>query len=201
MLERVDTGVGAILQALERKGLSKDTIVIFASDNGGTPLASNKPLRQGKGTLWEGGIRVACLMRWTGVLPAGVVSNHPVMTMDLTSTILAATGTRPPAGRPMDGIDILPMLRGSGARSNRRTMFWRIDHKTPRATLSQRAARRGKWKYMRDGATEMLIDLDADISERDDVSSRHPMVVSELREEVKRWEAEMDRQPTRFSVK
>lgn len=199
MLERVDDGVGEILGSLVRRGLEKNTLVVFASDNGGMRLSSNGALAKGKGTLWEGGIRVACLMRWPGVLPAGAVSNHPVMTMDLTATILAATNTNPPAGRKLDGVDVLPILRRSGGSPPppERTMFWRIDHNK----LHQRAARKGKWKYLRDGDKEMLFDLDQDASERNDLSGKLAARVSEMRDSVKEWEAELARHPPMFSVK
>src|SRR5206468_9071351 len=93
MLERADQGVGEILKALEARGLARDTLVIFTNDNGGEWLSRNAPLFHHKDTLWEGGIRVPAIFRWTGRLPAGKTSAQVGITMDLTASILAATNT------------------------------------------------------------------------------------------------------------
>ena len=196
MLERVDDGVGAILAALERRGLTDRTLVIFTNDNGGERLSRGEPLRGNKGILLEGGIRVPCMLRWPGHLPAGKVSALPGITMDLTATILAAAGARVAEGRKLDGIDLIPALNGTKTPAGR-TLFWRVDP----VRSGQWAARKGKWKYIRYSRGELLFDLDADIAEKDDLSGRHPETVAELRKEVARWEAEMARSRPRFSVK
>ena len=108
MVERQDKRVGDIL----RSGLPGNTLVIYHSDNGGDPNGRNDPLRGRKGTTWEGGIRVPCMMRWPGVLPEGKTVSQVGITMDLLPTILAATGVAPPAGRKFDGVDLLPVLTG-----------------------------------------------------------------------------------------
>jgi arylsulfatase A-like enzyme len=194
MLERVDDGVGAILDALERRGLTERTLVIVTNDNGGEQLSRGAPLAGGKGILFEGGIRVPCVIRWPGRLPVGRVSGLPAITMDLTATIVAAAGAKPPKTRKLDGIDLTPILNGTKA-APKRTLFWRIDR------YGQWAARRGKWKYFRYSRGELLFDLDADIRERHDLSELYPLTVAELRWEVTRWEALMDRSRPRFSVK
>jgi arylsulfatase A-like enzyme len=196
MLERVDDGVGAILGALERRGLTDRTLVILTNDNGGEQLSRGAPLAGYKGYLLEGGIRVPCLIRWPGRLASGKVSSLPAITMDLTATILAATGATPPEGRKLDGLDLVPILSGK-TPAPERTLFWRID---PRRS-AQWAARKSKWKYIRYAGGELLFDLDADIGERRDLSLRHPAIVTELREELARWEAEIARERPRFSVR
>jgi arylsulfatase A-like enzyme len=196
MLERVDDGVGAILDALMRRGLNETTLVIVTSDNGGEQLSRGTPLAGGKGILFEGGIRVPCVIRWPGRLPVGKVSGLPAITMDLTATIVAAAGAKPPKSRKLDGIDLAHILSGTKAAPER-TFFWRID----RGVLGQWAARKGKWKYIRDSQGELLFDLEADIGERHDLSEVHPRTVAKLRKEVASWEAEMDRSRPRFSVK
>jgi arylsulfatase A len=196
MLERVDDGVGAILDALERRRLTDRTLVILTNDNGGEQLSRGAPLRGGKGILLEGGIRVPCLTRWPGRLPAGSVSALPAITMDLTATILTAAGAKPPESRKLDGIDLTPILAGTKP-APKRTLFWRID----RGQEGEWAARKGKWKYIRYDESELLFDLDTDIGERRDLHERHPDIVAELRKEVARWEAEMSRSRPRFSVK
>ena len=120
-------------------------MVIFVSDNGGERLSSNAPLSGGKFTLWEGGIRVPCLIRWPGVIPPGTLSHQAVMTMDLAPTILAACGAQPEPRRALDGIDIMPILTGKAAERER-TFFWRVRNRSIQ-TL-RKAVRRGRWKYI-----------------------------------------------------
>jgi arylsulfatase A-like enzyme len=196
MLERVDDGIGAILDALERRGLTEWTLVIVTNDNGGERLSRGGPLAGYKGILLEGGIRVPCVLRWPGRIPAGKESAVPAMTMDLTATILAAAGVSPPASRKLDGINLLPIFDGTKPAPER-TLFWRID----RGPFGQWAARKGKWKYIRYRGGELLFDLNADIGERRDLSKAEPATVTQLRKEVARWEAEMARSQPRFSVK
>jgi arylsulfatase A-like enzyme len=187
MLEGVDAGVGRILAALDRRKVARDTLVIFTNDNGGERLSRNTPLFHHKGTLWEGGIRVPCLLRWPGRLPARKVSRQVSLTMDLTATILAATGTPAPAERALDGIDLLPVLTGKAAPVER-TLFWRID----RPDRRQRAVRRGRWKYVRDGGIDLLFDLERDVGERQSLAHLEPARLAELRALLGPWEADMD---------
>jgi arylsulfatase A-like enzyme len=196
MLERVDEGVGAILETLERRGLTEKTLVIVTNDNGGERLSRSEPLSGGKGILLEGGIRVPCVIRWPGQINAGTVSAMPAMTTDLTATILAAAGAEPPENRKLDGINLTPVLAGEKPAPDR-TLFWRIaPERSP-----QWAARKGKWKYIRYSRGELLFDLETDIGERHDLSARNTETVAELRKEVARWEAEIGRSHPRFVVK
>ena len=196
MLERVDDGVGKILAALDRQGLAGDTLVIFTDDNGGERLSRNAPLSHGKGTLWEGGIRVPCLLRWPGKLPAGRTSDQAAIMMDFSATILAATGTKPPANRPLDGIDILPILAGRKPVIER-TFFWRIDHEKTK----QKAVRKGTWKYLQNNGVDLLFELKGDIGERVDVSRKHPQLVAQMRRLYAQWEQDVDRVRPAFIVK
>ena len=138
----MDAGVGRILSALDRLKLAEHTLVIFTNDNGGERLSRNAPLFHHKATLGEGGIRVPALLRWPGKVAAGTVSRQVAATFDLTATILAATQTPPPATRPFDGIDLLPIV--TSGKTVERPLFWRIDRQDRR----QRAARVGRWKYV-----------------------------------------------------
>jgi arylsulfatase A-like enzyme len=196
MLERIDDGVGLMLEALERHGLARETLIVFTDDNGGDRLSHNAPLFHRKATLWEGGIRVPCLLRWPGQIPAGRVSGQASITMDLTATILAATGTEPPAGRELDGMDLLPILKGEKPEKER-TFFWRIF----RDERKQKAVRKGDWKYIRDGDRELLFNLKEDMGERHELYYRHQEVAAELRGLLEQWEKDMDRTPPMFSVK
>jgi arylsulfatase A-like enzyme len=195
MLERVDAGVGAILDALERRGLTQRTLVILTNDNGGEQLSRGAPLRGSKGILLEGGIRVPCVVRWPGRFRAGKVSAVLAMTMDLTATILQAVGAMPAQQVKLDGIDLAPILAGSKTAPER-TLFWRIDH-----GRTELAARKGKWKYIRVDEIELLFDLDADIGERRDLSESHPEIVTRIRNEIGRWEVEMSHSHPPFLVK
>jgi arylsulfatase A-like enzyme len=187
MLERADQGIGNILAALERHGLSRNTLVIFTNDNGGEWLSRNAPLFHRKGTLWEGGIRVPLILRWPAQLPAGKTSSQVALTMDVTASILAATGTTTPASYRPDGIDILPMLRG--ARTVERNVFWRFVN----ATRQQRAFRSGRWKLLVDGNQLLLFDLANDAGERNDLAAVYPEVVRSLRRLVDGWERDVAR--------
>lgn len=196
MLEAMDAAIGRVLAALDKHGLAQNTLVIFTNDNGGERLSDNTPLFHQKATLWEGGIRVPSIVRFPGRLPAGKVSNQVTMTMDFAASILAATGAGTPAGRKLDGINLLPVLGGKQAPVER-TLFWRID----RADRNQKAVRQGNWKYVRDGAIEMLFDLERDVSERTNISFRHPEKLAALRNAMQEWEAELERTPPKFVVK
>jgi arylsulfatase A len=192
MLERADRGIGEILATLDRLGLARNTLVIFTSDNGGEWLSRNAPFFNRKSTLWEGGIRVPLVMRWPGRLPAGGVSAQVGITMDLTASILAAAGVRPPSSPPQEGMDLVPLL--AGKRTVQRTLFWRIQS----VARNQRAVRRGQWKYMRDGigrndgVHEFIFDLAKDPGERSDVTLAHADLLPEFRKLLDDWEADVD---------
>jgi len=189
MLERADQGVGEILAALDRLALARNTLVIFTNDNGGEWLSRNAPLFHRKATLWEGGIRVPLILRWPGELPAGKTSGQVAITMDLTASILAATGTHAPEGYRPDGIDILPVLRGDAPLLERH-LFWRIT----RAQRQQRAVRSGRWKLLVDGGQFLLFDLGDDPGERMDLAARHPELVVMLKRLLAEWERDVGQQ-------
>lgn len=186
MLERADLGVGEILLALDRRGLASNTLVIFTNDNGGEWLSRNAPLFHRKGTLWEGGIRVPLILRWPGALPRGKVSTQVAMTMDITASILAATGARAPANYRPDGIDILPILSEKAPMLERR-VFWRAA----RPDRQQRAVRSGRWKLLVDANQLLLFDLTADPGERTDLAARRPDIVAKLKKLLADWESDV----------
>jgi arylsulfatase A-like enzyme len=196
MVERIDDGVGAVLGVLDKHKLADNTLVILTNDNGGERFSRNEPAFHHKATVWEGGIRVPTLMRWPGHVPAGKVSQQTMITMDLTATIVAAAGAAPAADRPLEGIDLVPIVSGQKPETER-TLFWRID----RDDRKQKAVRRGRYKYVRDGSIEMLFDLDTDVSERHDIAPEQPKVLAELRQSVAAWEKDLARNPPPFVVK
>ncbi|MDP6453347.1 MAG: sulfatase-like hydrolase/transferase [SAR202 cluster bacterium] len=193
-IERADEGIGRILAALDANSLSGNTVVIFASDHGGdSEISSNRPLFHGFGTLWEGGIRVPCIIRWPGHLPAGADSSQPTIMTDLSASILSSTGTNPPEIRELDGINIFPMLNGTDPDAQR-TFFWRIDFDG----RQQAAVRQGKWKYMLDGgalprAATLLFNLEEDVSERQNLAHQYPEVLHDLQRGLARWEDDIQR--------
>ena len=187
MVERVDRGVGEVLRALERRGVANTTIVIFTNDNGGEWLASNAPLFNRKLTVWEGGIRVPALIRWPGRIPAGKMSDQVGITMDLTASILAATGTAVPVEARLEGTNLLPILEGR-APEVERTLFWR----TTTGNRSQKAVRRGDWKVVIDGTHTFVFNVRTDISERQDLASRRQDIAQKLQPLLADWERDVD---------
>jgi arylsulfatase A-like enzyme len=180
----MDDGVGRILKALEDRTLSDDTLVVFFSDNGGERLSDNSPLFHGKYSLWEGGVRVPCVLSWPTVLPKGHDSSQPSITMDLTATLLKAAGAKMLDN--LDGIDLVPILIGT-EKPKDRTLFWRLPR--PDSRFGQKAARNGSWKYIEDRETELLFDLANDIGERKNLAYRHPDIVKEIKDLLAKWEA------------
>ncbi|MCA9053343.1 MAG: sulfatase-like hydrolase/transferase [Planctomycetaceae bacterium] len=198
MLRRVDHGVGMILAELEAAGLADDTLVVFSSDNGGERWASNQPLFHHKATLWEGGIRVPCLMRWPARLTAGTEVHDPAITMDLTATFAAIAGAAPPSGHALDGVNLLPLLTGEVDHLPERSLCWRID----RSNRKMRAIRRGQWKYLDDGGTmDLLFDLSTDIGERRNLVYERPNVVADLKRKLVEWETDVEADPKTFRVR
>ncbi|MEK7407672.1 MAG: sulfatase-like hydrolase/transferase [Acidobacteriota bacterium] len=186
MVERMDARVGSMLAQLEAMGAAADTIVIFISDNGADPNGRNGVLRARKGTLWEGGIRIPCLMRWPGVLAEGKLINQVSLTMDIAPTLLAATGASAPAGRKLDGVNLLPVLTGK-AGPFPRTVFWR----SKRGENLRKAIRRGDWKLVIDNGKEELHDLAADEREQRDLLAAQPAIAREFRARLAEWEREV----------
>ncbi|MEZ4585363.1 MAG: sulfatase-like hydrolase/transferase [Gemmatimonadales bacterium] len=187
MVERADQGIGRILATLDELGLAGNTLVIFTNDNGGEWLSSNAPFFHRKWTLWEGGIRVPAILRWPGRIPAGTVSSQVGITMDLTATVLAATGTRVPNEARLDGMNLLPVLEGR-ATEIERTLFWR----TTAGGFRQRAVRSGDWKLLIDGTAVMVFDVRKDPTERDDLASRRQDVAHRLMPLLRAWEADVN---------
>jgi arylsulfatase A-like enzyme len=187
ILERADQGVGRILAALEKRGLTRNTLVIFTNDNGGEWLSRNAPLFHKKQTVWEGGIRVPLLMKWPGHIPANRTTSQVGIVMDLTATIAAATGSPVPPDARLEGINLLPLVQ-AGAKPVERTLFFRYTLQTRR----QRAVRQGGWKLMIDGPNNMLFDLAADPGERNDLAAARQDIVAKLFPLLGAWESDVD---------
>jgi arylsulfatase A len=185
IVEDLDAGIGQILEALRTRGLAEKTIVIFTSDNGGEWLSRNAPFFHRKDTLWEGGIRVPAIFRWTGTVPAGRALSQVGITMDLSATIVALAGAAT-TDSGFEGIDLLPILRGS-APPVVRTLFWRVG----KPVGQQRAVRSGDWKLLLDGPQQLLFDLSKDLGERNDLAAAHPDRVRTLKAMIEAWEKDV----------
>jgi len=207
VIMEIDWSVGEILAALARHGLDENTLVLFASDNGpwlsyGNHAGSAGPLREGKGTVWEGGIRVPCVMRWRGKIPAGSRCREPLMTIDVLPTIASLIGAKLP-DHPIDGRNIWPVISGAaGAKNPHEVLYFYY-----RANELQ-ALRSGRWKIVfphlynsltgepgHDGLPNgyaqakcglELYDLENDIGEKQNLIGRHPDVEKRLQELAER---------------
>jgi arylsulfatase len=214
VIMEIDWSVGEIMAALKRNGLDENTLVIFGSDNGpwlsyGNHAGSAGPLREGKGTAWEGGIRTPWLMRWPGKIPAGTVSGAPLMTIDLFPTIAKLVGAELPKHK-IDGLDVWPLLAGEPGAKNPHDGYWLYY-----AFNELQAVTDGRWKLQlphtyrtlggrpggRDGipakyeqrkieAAE-LYDMDNDIGEATNVAAQHPDIVKRLEAIAERARADL----------
>ena len=193
VIECIDWSTGEILDTLARLGLDEQTLVIYTSDNGpwlsqGKNGGSALPLRAGKGTTYEGGMRVPCVMRWPGHIPAGRVCDELATTMDILPTFARLAGAEVPKDRIIDGKDIWPLMAGEpGAKTPHEAFFYYRGY-------ALEAVRSGKWKLHlerpvrreRGQPAKMrpieLYDLSADIGEQHNVAAEHPDVVARLKE-------------------
>jgi len=190
MVERMDVGIGAMLKALDEKRLAGNTVVIFVSDNGANDTGRNLPFSGYKGGLFEGGIRVPCIVRWPGVLPHGAVSDHLSISMDLTASIAGIAGVAPAKERPFDGIDVLQELEAEWP-AHKRTLFWRAR----RGERTWRAVRDGSRKYVsrKDGETvkEFLFDVERDPGEKTNLLAHRKGDAKRLKGLLAKWENEV----------
>ena len=201
VVEEFDFETGRLLDALDKQGLRDNTLVIYTSDNGpwNQPAYTKKkkghpkgsifwgeagPLRNGKGSCYEAGVRVPCIVRWPGKVPAGKVSGAIFSTLDFLPTFARLAGFEVPDDRVVDGVDQVDLLTGKSPEGNRQTFLYRNN-----------GIRRGKWKYLRakhnvygyarDSKREQveeLYDLDADIGETKNLAAERPELISELKQ-------------------
>lgn len=178
----MDAAIGEVLDLIEDHGLAKDTIVIFFSDNGGGGAADNSPLRGAKGQMFEGGIRVPCIVRWPGKIPSGVTSDEFLTSLEIFPMLCAVAGAKLPVGVPLDGFDMLPVLQGK-MKSPRKEMFWqrRLD----------KGARVDHWKWVESARGNGLFDLRVDLSEKNDLSKERPEILAKLKSRFQNWKKEM----------
>lgn len=187
MLEQLDRAVGRVLDAIESAGIAARTIIVFTSDNGGLEAlaTSNAPLRAGKGTLYEGGIRVPWIVVAPGVAAPGTASDVPVVTADLYPTLLELAGLPARPRQHVDGTSIVPALRGDPL--GERSLCWHFPHYSVAPPAA--AIRRGDWKlveWFEDGRTE-LFNLRDDVGESVDLAARQPDRARALHASLVAW--------------
>ncbi|MEM8499735.1 MAG: sulfatase-like hydrolase/transferase [Pseudomonadota bacterium] len=182
MVESMDSSIARVLHTLQQRQIEENTLVIFTYDHGGRHLVDAGPLFHGFGTLWEGGIRVPMIMRWPNKVASSKTASTPAIAMDLTATMLFAAGRKIPNGS-LDGINLLPLSNAS-AQASHRSFFWRSG--------KMKAVRHVQWKYIIDGHTQLLFDLDSDIGERRNVFAEYQPIATQLRGKLADWEASLD---------
>ncbi len=188
MIEDLDVGIGQIMDKLDAKGFTKNTLFIFFSDNGPTKLGNTGPYSGNKGHVFEGGIRVPCIVRWPGEIAAGSHNHQPFISMDITASIAQLLGSKPPKG--LDGIDMISHISQETDLKDR-TLFWRKI----RGVQNRSAVRQGQIKYIReiDAALqkEYLFDLEKDPGEKINLANSYSDKLSKMRNLLLDWENEV----------
>jgi len=195
MISAVDDGVGAILDKLDELDIADDTLIFFLSDNGGpinkSHVANNGVLRAGKGSLFEGGVRVPFAMRWPDRIEPGMDFDKPISSLDIMATVAAQTGATIAEERPLDGVDLLPYLNGEKSGNPHDVLFWR------QLSKESYAVRRGDMKMVLGEGNKknaQLFDISQDISESSDIADEHDPTVEELLRLRDEWEEELEGQ-------
>lgn len=204
LVESIDDSVGAVLRKLAELKLAENTIIVLTGDNGGLSgtvgpqgwrpgPTRNDPLRLGKGSAYEGGVRVPLLVKWPGVITAGTVHAAPVTSVDYFPTLLEMATGAPAQG--VDGESIVPLLKGA-EKLKRSAIFWHYPHYHPGGATPYSAVRAGDWKlihYFEDDRLE-LYDLKNDLGEKNDLAGREPQRVAALRAQLDAWRKDVGAQ-------
>jgi arylsulfatase A-like enzyme len=205
MIESMDDSVGGVMAALDRLGLSDDTIIFFTGDNGGLMRSTdNRPARVGKGSAYEGGVRVPLIVRYPKAIAAGSTSDAAVMSIDYFPTILELCGlpaakqpnAQTPATRsPIDGVSVAPVLKQTGPLA-RTELFWHYPHYHPGGATPYGAIRDGDWRlveFYEDNHVE-LYNLRDDVGEKNDLAAKDPSRADALQKRLHAWRAEVGAQ-------
>ncbi|MDA1054518.1 MAG: sulfatase [Planctomycetota bacterium] len=205
MVASLDQSVGRVLERLERHKIADNTLVVFTSDNGGLTerygkhdrFTENLPLRRGKGSAYEGGVRVPTIVRWPGVTPAGSVCDEPVMTIDYYPTLLEITSIKGDAGhnKSVDGKSMTRLLRDPSSKLDR-DLFWHYPHYHAGGDSPYSAIRSGSWRlveFHEDDRVE-LYNLADDLGEQHDLAATMPDKVTLLRDKLHAWREQVSAQ-------
>jgi arylsulfatase A-like enzyme len=187
MVRQMDTAIGRILRELERNSFSKNTVVVFTSDNGGERFSDTWPFTGKKTELLEGGLRVPAIVRWPGQIKAGSVTEQVSMSMDWMPTFASLAGGKIDPGFPTDGRDLTATLT-RGAAPVSRKVYWRYR------SNAQRAMRDGRMKWLKINDNQFLFDVIADPLERANLRRKQPDVFERMAQDYAAWEATMLRE-------
>lgn len=216
VVEEFDYETGRLLDVLDELKLADNTLVIYTTDNGpwnqkayrdrekGHPEGAKfwgdaGPLRAGKGSTYEAGVRVPAIVRWPGRVKAGAESDAIFATLDFLPTFAALTGFKVPGDRPIDGVNQLDLLLGKSEAGHRETFYYCTHASRQKNIYAINGVRIGKWKYLRAEQTipgyaqvkreevEELYDLESDIGETTNLAAKHPELVQQLRERMETW--------------
>ena len=191
-LKSIDEGVGLIMKKLDELGLINDTVLVFTSDNGGeNRVTNNAPLRAGKSTLYEGGIRVPFIVRYPKLVPAGTICKTPTCNIDFYPTLCHLAGAKPNPQQHIDGVSITPLLKNPKAKLKRETLYWHYPLAKPHflGGRSSGAIRTERWKlieFFDTGETE-LYNLTDDIGEKNNLAGKRPDKAAELKSQLEAW--------------
>ncbi len=193
MIDCLDQAIGRLLGALDRLELTDDTLVVFTSDNGGYLGVSDcRPLREGKGYLYEGGIRVPMIVRWPSKVKPGSLNHTPVVSTDFFPTFLEAAGVKPDPKTPLDGESLLPVFMQTGELKRDALYFHYPNFAWHKDNRMGGAIRAGDWKLIErydDGSLE-LFNLAEDLSEKKDLAAEHPDKAKALQKKLAAWRKE-----------
>jgi len=198
MVEALDENVGRVLASLDENGLAGNTVVIFMSDNGGLSTAegsptSNRPLRAGKGWLYEGGIREPMMVKWPGVVEPGTVCSEPVISTDFYPTMLEMAGLPLRPEQHLDGVSLVPLLKRNGSL-DRDSLYWHYPHYGNQGDSPGGVIRSGDFKLIEryeDGRLE-LYNLRTDVGETRDLAGTMPDKAKTLRDRLENWRQSVD---------
>jgi len=191
-LKSIDEGLGMIVKKLDELGLSDETILIFSGDNGGEDrVTSNAPLRAGKSTLYEGGIRVPLIVRYPKIVPASTICRTPTSNFDFYPTLCQLASAGPDSKQNVDGVSLAAVLKNPKAILQRDTLYWHYPLAKPHflGGHSSGAVRKGNWKFIEyfDAGRKELYNLADDISEKNNLASKNPEKLTELQGLLKAW--------------
>ncbi len=189
LFEGVDDSVGAVRKTLADLKLDSKTIVVFTSDNGGLlPITTNPPFRAGKGSAYEGGVRVPLIVHWPGITKSATTSDMPIITCDLYPTLVEACGLKVPSTHSVDGASLVSVLKG-GKAPERDAIYWHYPHYHPGGATPYSAARFGEWRLVElfeTGKVE-LYNLKDDVGEKTNLAASEPKRTTELHAKLKAW--------------
>lgn len=201
LVEELDQATGKLLDTLERLGLADNTLFVFSSDNGGLeveaggwPGTTNDPLRNEKGTVYEGGIRVPTIVRWPGVTRPGTVCDEPACTTDFLPTFVHAAGRETTPGQPLDGLDLKPVLTEPTAELARDALYWHYPHYHHGRPAGAIRAREWKAIEQYDTGEVELYRLSEDLGEETNLAAAQPAKAKELAGRLQAWRHEVNAQ-------